>query len=119
MFSGTYRTDTDLYAPMEASLRRMAAAGFTLRQAVVGLKALYSYTIGFVIEEQALQFAPGEPNPQYNLAERERRVNRKLHPLASAAGEDLFMQQGSSFAEGIGLIIAGLAAQLGQNPGTV
>jgi TetR/AcrR family tetracycline transcriptional repressor len=49
MFSGTYLTDAELYAPMEANLRRLTREGFTLRQAVVGLTALYSYTIGFVI----------------------------------------------------------------------
>ncbi len=46
---------------------------FTLRHAVVGLGTLYSYTIGFVIEEQATQFALGKPNPQYDLAARGQR----------------------------------------------
>jgi AcrR family transcriptional regulator len=112
MFGGTYLTDAELYAPMEANLRRLADAGFTLRQAVVGLVALYNYTIGFVIEEQAAELAPGEPNPQYDLASRERRVNRDLYPLAWAAGAEMFTNHDARFAEGIALIIAGMAALL-------
>lgn len=112
MFSGTYLTDADLYAPMEMNLRRMIEAGFTLRQAVVGLGALYSFTVGFVIEEQATQLAIGEGNPQYDLAVREKRVNRELHPLAAAAGAEMFQRQDARFAEGIALIIEGMNASL-------
>jgi TetR/AcrR family tetracycline transcriptional repressor len=112
MFSGTYLTDAELFAPMEASLGRLTGVGFTLRQAVVGLGALYSFTIGFVIEEQATQLAPGEPNPQYDLAAREQRVNRELYPLASAAGAEMFMQHDSRFDEGLKLILSGMTALL-------
>ncbi|HTB95858.1 MAG TPA: TetR/AcrR family transcriptional regulator C-terminal domain-containing protein [Terracidiphilus sp.] len=112
MFSGTYLTDTDLFAPMEVSLRRLASVGFSLREAVVGTGALYSYTIGFVIEEQATQFAPGEANPQYDLAEREKRVDKDLYPLAWAAGAELFAKHEARFIEGLALIITGMSAQL-------
>jgi AcrR family transcriptional regulator len=112
MFSGTYLTDAELFAPMEASLRRLTRAGFTLRQAIIGLGALYSYTIGFVIEEQATNLAPGKPNPQYDLAERDRRVNKELYPLAAAAGAEIFLGYDARFAEGIALIISGMSALL-------
>ena len=117
MFSGTYLTDVNLYAPMEASLRRLTDAGFTLRQAVVGLSALYSYTIGFVIEEQATETAPGEPNPQYDLAVREKRVSKEQYPLAAAAGAEMFLEHDARFSEGIALIVAGMAALLSGKPG--
>ena len=113
MFSGTYLTDAELYAPMEANLRRLTHEGFTLRQAVVGLGALYSYTIGFVIEEQATQPSPGKPNPQYDLAARERRVNKELYPLAAAAGAEMFTNHETRFVEGLAVIIMGLTALLG------
>ena len=116
MFSGTYLTDVDLFAPMEANLRKLVDAGFTLRQAVVGLGALYSYTVGFVIEEQATQLAPGKPNPQYDLAVREKRVNRDLYPLAAAAGAEMFQQHEKRFSEGMALIIAGMAGSLSRRP---
>jgi TetR/AcrR family transcriptional regulator, tetracycline repressor protein len=112
MFSGTYLTDAELFAPMEANLRRMTSAGFTLRQAVVGLGALYSYTVGFVIEEQATRFAPGVPNPQYDLAARERRINKELYPHAFAAGAEMFLNHDARFIEGLAVILTGLAAVL-------
>ena len=118
MFSGTYLTDAELFAPMEANLRRMTDAGFTLRQAVVGLGALYSYTVGFVIEEQATQLAPGEPNPQYDLAARERRVNKDLYPLASAAGTEMFLNHDERFADGVTVILTGLATALSAPKGS-
>src|SRR5580692_2135605 len=71
MSSGTYLTDTGLYGPLDISLRTLTGAGFTLRQAVVSLGALYSYVVGFVIEEQAVHFAPGEPGHQVDLAHRD------------------------------------------------
>jgi TetR/AcrR family transcriptional regulator, tetracycline repressor protein len=112
MFSGTYLTDVDLFAPMEVNLRRLVDVGFTLRQAVVGLSSLYSFTIGFVIEEQATELGPGKPNPQYDLAAREKRVSKELYPLASAAGAEVFQHHDARFAEGMALIIAGMSASL-------
>lgn len=112
MVSGTYLTDANLFAPMEASLRRLVDAGFTLRQAVVGLGAFYNYTIGFVIEEQATQLAPDIPKPQYDLSAREKRVRKELYPLAAAAGAEMFQKHNTHFAEGIELILEGMAIQL-------
>jgi TetR/AcrR family transcriptional regulator, tetracycline repressor protein len=112
MFSGTYMTDVDLFAPMEASLRRLTAVGFTLRQAVVAFSALYSLTIGFVIEEQATQLGPGRPNPQYDLAARQQRVSKELYPLAWAAGAEMFSQHDARFVEAVTLMVAGLERAL-------
>jgi TetR/AcrR family transcriptional regulator, tetracycline repressor protein len=119
MFSGTYLTDADLYSQMEASLVRVVNAGFTLRQAVAGLSALYSYTIGFVIEEQATELALGTPNPQYDLTVREQRADKEKHPLAAAAGTEIFLRREERFAEGLGLIVEGMRALRGEiDPGS-
>ena len=107
MASGTYLTDTKMFEAMDMSLRRFVSAGFSLRQAVVALTTLYSYTVGFVIEEQATQVAPGMPNEQYALEVREQRVNKELYPLAAAAGADMFTNHDSRFEEGVKLIVAG------------
>lgn len=112
MASGTYLTDTKMYAAMEMSLRRFTEAGFTLRQAVVGLRTLYSYTVGFVIEEQAVQPVPGRENTRYDLAVREQRVNKDLHPLAAAAGVEVFTNHDSLFLEGVTYIVRGLTSAL-------
>lgn len=117
MYSGTYLTDPALYAPMDASLRKLTSAGFTLRQAAIGVGALYSYVVGFVIEEQAVEPLPGQANPQYDLAHRDARVDREKYPLAHAAGAAMFGDQDSRFVEGISLIVAGMAASLSPLPG--
>jgi AcrR family transcriptional regulator len=117
MYSGTYLTDPALYAPMDASLRKLTSAGFTLRQAAIGVGALYSYVVGFVIEEQAVEPLPGRANPQYDLAHRDARVDREKYPLAHAAGAAMFGDQDSRFVEGISLIVAGMAASLSPLPG--
>ena len=115
MASGTYLTDTKMYEAMEMSLRKFTSAGFTLRQAVVALTTLYSYTVGFVIEEQAVEVAPGMPNEQYALEVREQRVNKELYPLAAAAGAEMFTNHDSRFEEGVKLIVAGIASALSQS----
>lgn len=112
MFSGTYLTDAALYGAMEKNLGRLVDSGFTLRQAVVALTSLYSYTIGFVIEEQATQPAPGEADLKYDLAIRDARVDREQFPLAHAAGHEMFLSHDSRFLDGLGLIIAGMASIL-------
>ena len=112
MFSGTYLTDDTLFATQEANLRRMIGAGFTLRQAVVGVGVLYSYTVGFVIEEQATQSAPGQPDPHYDVKAREERVGKDRFPLAAAAGAEMFTRHDERFREGLNVVITGLALQL-------
>lgn len=112
MFSGTYLTDPSLYASMEASLRKLAASGFSPPQSVVALGALYCYVVGFVIEEQAIHLAPGVPDPKYNLAVRESRIDKERYPLAFAAGTKMFVDHDTRFLEGVSLIIVGMAALL-------
>lgn len=117
MASGTYLTDDVMFAEMEMSLRKFTGAGFTLRQAVVGLTTFYSYTIGFVIEEQAVHPVSGEENQaRYMLATRDQRVNKELYPLAFAAGVEMFTRYDSRFMEGVALIANGLASTLPNAP---
>jgi len=110
MFSGTYLTDATLYAPMDASLRKLTSAGFSLRQSVIGLGALYCYTVGFVIEEQAVQSAPGETTAKYDLEHRNQRIDKEKYPLAHAAGAEMFVDQDARFLEGVGILVAGMSA---------
>jgi AcrR family transcriptional regulator len=116
MFSGTYLTDATLYAPMDASLRKLTTAGFTLRQSVVGMGVLYAYVVGFVIEEQAVQPLPGEAKPRYDLDHRDQRINKEKYPLAHAAGSVMFADQNSRFLEGVQLIIRGMAQGTAASP---
>ncbi len=116
MFSGTYLTDATLYAPMDASLRKLTSAGFSLRQSVIYMSVLYCYAVGFVIEEQAVSPAPGESDPQYDLALRNQRIDKEKYPLAHAAGAEMFLDQDARFFEGVNLIVVGMAAALTPPP---
>ncbi len=112
MFSGTYLTDASLFAPMEASLRKLTGAGFSLRQSAVGLSVLYCYVVGFVIEEQARDLAPGVPDPRYGLERRANRLDRQKFPLVHESGQKLFADHETRFLEGVSLVIVGLASLL-------
>jgi TetR/AcrR family transcriptional regulator, tetracycline repressor protein len=116
IFSGTYLTDTTVYDAMEASLRILTSAGFSLREAVAGMGTLYSYAIGFVIEEQAVQPPPKQTGTRYDLAMRNQRINKETHPLAYAAGEELFTRYDSRFHAGLELIVNGMARKLADRP---
>ena len=108
MFSGTYLTDAALYAPMEMALRKFTDAGFSLRDAIVGLSTIYCYTVGFTIEEQAVYPRPGELNPHYDLTKRAERIDGAQFPLALAAGEESFSRFDERFEQGLQMIIRGL-----------
>jgi hypothetical protein len=95
---------------MDASLRKLTSAGFTLRQSVVNMGVRYAYVVGFVIEEQAVQPSAGDPDPRYNLAHRDGRIDKEKYPLAHAAGSVMFADQNTRFLEGVHLIIQGMSA---------
>lgn len=116
MFSGTRLTDTTMYDALEASLRKLTGAGFSLREALLGMGLLYCYTIGFVIEEQAVHPMPDEANPQYDLAGRNARIDRTTHPLAYAVGEEIFTDYASRFEAGLGMIVSGMRNSLPLSP---
>jgi TetR/AcrR family tetracycline transcriptional repressor len=112
MFSGRYLTDKSFYEAMEASLRKLTDAGFSLRDATQGLHTIYCYTIGFAIEEQAIYPRPGKRRKRYDLAERAKRIDNKKFPLAVAAGEHTFVDFEEHFEQGLRLIIKGLSGGL-------
>jgi TetR/AcrR family tetracycline transcriptional repressor len=108
VFSGTYLTDDSLLEWMEIPLRKLIDAGFSLRDAVHGYSTIYSYTIGFVIEEQGVHPRPGEPDERYDLARRAKRIDAEKYPLALAAGEELFTGYDERFEHGLRLIVSGI-----------
>jgi TetR/AcrR family tetracycline transcriptional repressor len=116
MFSGTRLTDTTLYDALEISLRKLTGSGFSLRAALRGMGTLYCYTIGFVIEEQAVRPMPDEANPQYDLAGRNARIDQVTHPLAYAAGEEIFTDYASRFQAGLEMIASGMRNSLPHSP---
>ncbi|MEU2062335.1 TetR/AcrR family transcriptional regulator C-terminal domain-containing protein [Streptomyces sp. NPDC013455] len=111
VFSGSRFTGTDHAPALEANLRLLTAAGFTLAQAVDAGRTLNAYTIGFVTEEQGMRPLPGEDREGFDVGERARRMAG--FPLAAEAGELLFDDYDRQFEEGLALVVAGIEARYG------
>jgi len=110
MFSGTYLTNSALYLPIEAALRRLVEAGFTARDAICVYRTIYCYAVGFTIEEQAVYPRPGRRDPRYDLKRRAARmIPAEQFPLTLAAGEEMF-DFDRQFQQGLQLIVRGLRA---------
>ncbi|MER7840995.1 TetR/AcrR family transcriptional regulator C-terminal domain-containing protein [Streptomyces sp. NPDC096040] len=109
VFSGSRFTGTDHAPEMEANLRVLTEAGFTLAQAAVIGATANAYTIGFVTEEQGVQPLPGERREGYDVEERARLLAD--FPLSAAAGREIFTDYGSRFEEGLEIVIAGIEAR--------
>ncbi|WP_460068754.1 TetR/AcrR family transcriptional regulator C-terminal domain-containing protein [Streptomyces sp. YKOK-I1] len=109
VFSGSHFTGTDHAREMEENLRLFTAAGFTLGQAVRASSTAYSYTIGFVIEEQGVQPLPDERREGYDIEERARLLAE--FPLSARAGAEIFADYGTHFDEGLEIVIAGIGAR--------
>lgn len=108
VYSGTYFTDTSYAAPMESHLRWLIGQGFAPADAVRAWHTAYSYTIGYVIEEQAMSGrAP-------DLAARADRLAD--HPLAARAGEEMFGDYDAGFRRGLRAVVEGIGATLRTPP---
>jgi TetR/AcrR family tetracycline transcriptional repressor len=112
MVAGSYLTDNHLYAPMEAMLQTYAAAGIAPEDAMACLATIYSYVIGFTIEQQAVISPKGERDPRYDLAAREVRVDVEHNPLASRVGPLIFDNYDARLERGLRMIVAGFAVEL-------
>ena len=108
VFTSTYLSDARLFAPMELFLRRLTESGFPLRAAVRGASTVYSYTIGFTLEEQAVR-PWGVPADDEDLIRRAERIGASRYQLAIDAGENVFTAFDERYEHGLQLIIAGIA----------
>jgi len=111
VFSGSRFTGVEHAEQMEDGLRLFTAAGFTLAQAVRATSTTYLYTIGFVTEEQGVEPLPDERREGYDVEERARRL--AAFPLSAQAGAEIFADYDRHFAEGLDLILDGIAARYG------
>lgn len=108
VFSGTFLTDPGTLQGLELQLQTFTQAGLSLAQATRAFQTLFTYTIGFVIEEQAVIPIPGKRDERYTPEKRAKRIGSGQFPLALAAGEELFTQFDEGFSEGLRLILAGI-----------
>ena len=111
MVAGSYLTDTTFYGVMETMLQTLLAAGIAPADAAACLHTVYSYVIGFTIEEQAVVSPKGERNPRYDLSAREARIDPERYPLTRSTGPAFFENYDTRFDRGLRTIIAGFAAE--------
>ncbi|MGI5457315.1 TetR/AcrR family transcriptional regulator C-terminal domain-containing protein [Streptomyces sp. CA-249302] len=109
VYSGSRFTGTEHAREMEENLRLFTAAGFGLAEAVRAASTAYSYTIGFVTEEQGVRPMPDERREGYDVEERARLLAD--FPLSAAVGKEIFQGYDERFEEGLALIVAGVEAR--------
>lgn len=95
VFAGTFLGDTGLVerSPLGASIE----AGLDARRVAQALFTVYSYVVGFTIEEQAVYPKPGELDERYRT---------------EVAG-DLLADVDSRFEDGLGMVLSGARQWLG------
>jgi TetR/AcrR family tetracycline transcriptional repressor len=107
MVSGTRLTNTEYMKTVERIAARIVESGFTVRQVVVLLSTIYNYTLSFVMEEQAVFPRPNERSPQYDIAERNAKLDPVEFPLLRQSGAILFDRFDRRYKEGLDLILRG------------
>jgi TetR/AcrR family transcriptional regulator, tetracycline repressor protein len=107
MVSGTRLTNTEYMKTVERIAARITESGFTVRQVVVLLSTIYNYTLSFVMEEQAVFPRPNERSPQYDIAERNAKLDPEEFPLLRQSGAILFERFDRRYKEGLDLILWG------------
>jgi TetR/AcrR family transcriptional regulator, tetracycline repressor protein len=107
MIAGTRLTNTEYMKTAERIGAKLIESGFTVRQAVVLLSTIYTYTLSFVMEEQAVLPRPGERFPQYDIVKRNAQLDPREFPLLRQAGAILFDNFDRRYKEGLALIVRG------------
>jgi TetR/AcrR family transcriptional regulator, tetracycline repressor protein len=116
MFSGTRFIGTVYAEALDRMVGALVGQGFAVRAAGRAWFTCSTYTVGFVVEEQAVYPRPGERDPHYDLAERAERL--KDYPLAAAIGAEIFDDYDSGFESGLAIVIEGIAATLAPREGS-
>ncbi|WP_158794017.1 TetR/AcrR family transcriptional regulator C-terminal domain-containing protein [Granulicella sp. L60] len=107
MVAGTRLTNALFIEITETIGAHLREEGFTIRETVVLLSTVYSYTISFTTEEQAVYPKPGEREPKYDLKKRQALFDPKKFPIHSQSGPILFDHFDRRFKEGLDLILRG------------
>lgn len=105
VFSGTYLTDTGVLKDQEANLELMVGLGFRIDDVFDAFTLLYSFTIGYCIEEQAVAQSVREGDDRYSLESRARRLDDGEHPLVIEGGARIFGDQDARFARLVAILV--------------
>jgi TetR/AcrR family transcriptional regulator, tetracycline repressor protein len=107
MVAGTKLTNTEYMRTAETIGEKLVDAGFSVRQTVVLMSTIYNYTLSFVMEEQAVYPRPNERSPEYDIAERQSRLDAQQFPILRQSGAILFDRFDRRYKEGLELILLG------------
>jgi TetR/AcrR family transcriptional regulator, tetracycline repressor protein len=105
--AGSRLTDTVYIETAERIGRRLVEAGFSVRQAVVLLSTVYTFTVSFVIEEQSVFPVEGDRSPAYDLQKRNAKLDSKKFPLLRRSGAILFDHFEQRYKDSLALIVGG------------
>jgi TetR/AcrR family transcriptional regulator, tetracycline repressor protein len=115
-FSGTTLTDPVVIRRQEVTFEALVRQGFALPDAVRGLVLLHDFTIGFCVEEQAVDQATASGDDRYAPGRRAELIGPEAAPLAVAAGEVIFGDPDSRFAGLLDLLLESVARLRGSRP---
>ena len=116
LIAGTHLKDNVLLRPLEGALRVFEASGIAVGEAILCIKTLYDYVLGFTIEEQAIKPIAGERDPRYDLASRPARIGEGDFALSIEAGPHLLGSFEDRFSAGVRIIIDGFRSRLTVDP---
>jgi TetR/AcrR family transcriptional regulator, tetracycline repressor protein len=105
--AGSHLTDTVFMETTELIGSRLVEAGFSVRKAVVLLSTVYTFTVSFVIEEQAVFPVKGERSSAYDLQKRNAKLDAKKFPLLRQSGAILFDHFEQRYKDSLDLIVRG------------
>jgi AcrR family transcriptional regulator len=109
LVAGSRLIDTVYMETAERIGRRLVEAGFSVRQAVVLLSTVYTFTISFVIEEQAVFPVQGERSPAYDIQTRNAKLDLRKFPILRQSGAILFDRFEQRFKDSLDLIVGGVS----------
>jgi TetR/AcrR family tetracycline transcriptional repressor len=105
--AGSRLTDTIYMETAERIGSRLVEAGFSIRQAVVLLSTVYTFTISFVIEEQAVFPTEGKRSPAYDLQKRNAKLDPIKFPILRQSGTILLDRFEQRYKDSLALIVGG------------
>lgn len=109
--AGSRLTNALFHETTEQLGARLVQSGLSNRQAVVLISTVYTFTVSFVVEEQAVFPRPGERSASYDLEERNKALDARKFPFMRKAGPVLFDRFDRRYEESMKLILEGAKAQ--------
>jgi TetR/AcrR family tetracycline transcriptional repressor len=109
LVAGSRLIDTVYMETAERIGGRLIEAGFSVRQAVVLLSTVYTFTISFVIEEQAVFPVAGKRSPAYDIQKRSAKLDLRKFPILRQSGAILFDRFEQRFKDSLDLIVGGVS----------